>query len=52
MTEHNRILQGDCTEILKSVPDNSVDFLLNFSEEFMERVLRFLTVAKVSGMSV
>lgn len=28
MTEHNRILQGDCTQLLKSVPDNSVDFIL------------------------
>ena len=28
MTQHNRILQGDCTQLLKSVPDNSVDFIL------------------------
>jgi DNA modification methylase len=28
MTHHNRILQGDCTQLLKSVPDNSVDFIL------------------------
>lgn len=28
MTEHNRILQGDCTQLLKTFPDNSVDFVL------------------------
>jgi adenine-specific DNA-methyltransferase len=28
MTNHNRILQGDCTQLLKTIPDKTVDFVL------------------------
>ncbi len=28
MTQHNRILQGDCTQLLKTLPDNSVDLVV------------------------